>query len=65
MHIPKNFSEFMILQSKLAELDSKGITNLNLVKDHDALSHLKMARELFLNRNTIKMLSNKFLIFLI
>ncbi len=54
----KVFSEFMILQSKLAELDSKGIINLNLVKDNDALSHIKMARELFLNRNTIKMLSD-------
>ena len=54
----KKFSEFMTLQSELAKLDSKGIINLNLVGDNDALDHLKVARELFLNRNTIKFLSD-------
>jgi len=54
----KEISEFMKLQSKLAKLDSKGILNLNLVKDNDALDHLKIARELFLNWNTIKFLSD-------
>jgi len=54
----EKFSDFMKLQSELAKLDSKGIINLNLIKDNDALNHLKTARELFLNRNTIKYLSD-------
>ncbi len=54
----KEIAEYMKLQSSLAELDSKGILSLNLVKDEDALEHFKIARELFLNRNTIKFLSD-------